>query len=270
MKEIFNRVHGNPYVFHEVLDYGSEPIKGHEYYNTGDVTEFRYSAELNRMFKYEPIKHLKTFGQSWGLRDSKRALVFVDNHDSQRGHGAGGDPLTFKDQALYVLANVFMLAHPYGNARVMSSYQFNDGSQGPPSHSSGRTKRVWTNGQANCYGEWVCEHRWLAIANMVQFRKVSNGKPLTNWWDNGNRQIAFGRGSKGFVVINREGRSLQRAFQTGLAQGWYCNVTAGNAEGGQCSGDSVYVDHAGRAEIKVMPMASVAIHVGAKVSDSAQ
>lgn len=29
------------------------------------------------------------------------ALVFVDNHDNQRGHGGGGDLLTFRESKLY-------------------------------------------------------------------------------------------------------------------------------------------------------------------------
>lgn len=54
---------------------------------------------------------------------SENALVFVDNHDNQRGHGAGGrNILTFRDAKLYKMAQAFTLAHPYGFARVMSSY----------------------------------------------------------------------------------------------------------------------------------------------------
>lgn len=55
--------------------------------------------------------------------DSEDALVFVDNHDNQRGHGAGGqDILTFFEPDLYKKAVAFMLAWPFGLKRVMSSY----------------------------------------------------------------------------------------------------------------------------------------------------
>lgn len=40
------------------------------------------------------LTHLKNFGQSWGMLSSGSALVFVDNHDNQRGHGGGGDIIT--------------------------------------------------------------------------------------------------------------------------------------------------------------------------------
>ena len=53
------------------------------------------------------------------------AFTFVDNHDNQRGHGAGGDSIiTYKDSKLYKMAQAFTLAWPYGSARVMSSYEF--------------------------------------------------------------------------------------------------------------------------------------------------
>lgn len=31
----------------------------------------------------------RNWGEGWGFMPSDRALVFVDNHDNQRGHGAG-------------------------------------------------------------------------------------------------------------------------------------------------------------------------------------
>lgn len=40
--------------------------------------------------------------------------------------------------------------------------------------------------------------------NMVVFRNVVDGQPFSNWWDNGSNQVAFGRGSKGFIVFNND------------------------------------------------------------------
>ena len=43
-----------------------------------------------------------SLGQPWGFLSDGDALVFVDNHDNQRGHGAGGaDILTYKTSKLY-------------------------------------------------------------------------------------------------------------------------------------------------------------------------
>jgi alpha-amylase len=53
------------------------------------------------------------------------ALVFIDNHDNQRGHGAGGaSVLTYHDDKLYKMATAFVLAWPYGSTRIMSSFAF--------------------------------------------------------------------------------------------------------------------------------------------------
>lgn len=39
------------------------------------------------------------------------ALVFVDNHDNQRGHGGGGDLLTFRESKLYKVRRNFNLKY---------------------------------------------------------------------------------------------------------------------------------------------------------------
>ena len=46
---------------------------------------------------------------------------------------------------------------------------------------------------------------------------TANEFMLNNWWDDGYNQIAFGRGSSGFVVINRDdNKAINRSFQTGM------------------------------------------------------
>ncbi len=40
----------------------------------------------------------RNWGEGWGFMASDKALVFGDNHDNQRGHGAGGPSIvTFWD-----------------------------------------------------------------------------------------------------------------------------------------------------------------------------
>lgn len=41
-----------------------------------------------------------------GLMPDGNALVFIDNHDNQRGHGGGGDLLTFRESKLYKVLHV--------------------------------------------------------------------------------------------------------------------------------------------------------------------
>ena len=49
------------------------------------------------------MSHLQTFGSSWGMLSTDKALVFVDNHDNQRGHGGGGDIINYKDSRVSII-----------------------------------------------------------------------------------------------------------------------------------------------------------------------
>jgi alpha-amylase len=264
---IISRVSGAPYVFQEVIDLGGEPITAAEYFGSGDVTEFKYSSEIGRVFKIGNLAWLSNFGTAWGFMASPNAVVFTDNHDNQRGHGGGGNVVTHKDGQLYNLANAFMLAWPYGYPSLMSSYAFTNADQGPPSDASGNTRGPWATGTLNCGGEWVCEHRRRAIGNMVTFHNVTQAAfSVSNWWSNGTNQIAFSRGNLGFVAINKEGGALTRTFTTGLPAGTYCDVIHGDAANGTCSGPTITVNAAGQATFTVAAMDAVALHVNATVT----
>ena len=67
------------------------------------------------------------------------------------------------------LATAFMLAHPYGFPRMMSSFSFTSTDQGPP-HRGPDIAHVQENPDMTCGGGWVCEHRWRQMYNMVSFR----------------------------------------------------------------------------------------------------
>lgn len=196
--------------------YGAgEAVSPDEYAGTGDVQEFRYARSLKQVFNNENLADLKNFGEGWGFMSSSKAAVFVDNHDTERG----GDTLSYKDGANYTLASVFMLAWPYGSPDVHSGYEWSDKDAGPP--GGGTVNACYSDG-------WKCQHAWREIASMVGFRNTARGEGVSNWWDNGGDQIAFGRGSKAYVAINHEGSSLTRTFQTSLPAGAYCDIQSGN------------------------------------------
>ncbi|WP_226668767.1 alpha amylase C-terminal domain-containing protein [Microbulbifer aggregans] len=241
---------GNPWVFSEVIGAAGEAdaIQPYNYTYLGHVTEFKYGNDVASNFNGQ-IKNLASIGESWGLLPSGKAVHFIDNHDRERGHGGGGN-LTYKDGATYNLANVFMLAHPYGYPKVMSGYAFTDTDIGPPAA-----------GPAACTNSaWVCQHRWGNIANMVGFRNYVDGTAVANWWDNGNNQIAFARGNKGYVVVNNENDTLNQTLYTGLPAGDYCNVLAG---ADACSGEVISVDTSGYATFNLTAKSAAAIHGGA-------
>ncbi|OFZ54057.1 MAG: ATPase [Bdellovibrionales bacterium RIFOXYC1_FULL_54_43] len=265
LQTIFSMTNQSYYVYQEVIDYGSEPIKSSEYFMTGDVIEFRFARQLAHTFNSGQLSWLGQFGQTWGFVPDRKAIVFVDNHDLQRGHGGGGEVLTHKDGQKYTLANIFMLAWPYGYPQVMSSYRFNDSSQGPPS-TGVTTKRVFSGSRTTCGQDWICEHRWAPIANMVGFRNYTQSTPVQKWWSNGKNLISFARGNSGYVVINKESQGSDRWFDTGLPSGSYCDVISGDVspDGRRCTGPTIFVNEYGWAQISVGPNNAVAIHGGAR------
>ncbi|HEY7885015.1 MAG TPA: alpha amylase C-terminal domain-containing protein, partial [Cellvibrionaceae bacterium] len=247
--EGFLQAAGNPWVFLEVIGAAGEAsqIQPPNYTYMGPVTEMGYGPAVASNFNGQ-IKNLQTLGSSWGLLPSADALVFIDNHDRERGHGGGGN-LTYKDGTSYNLANVFMLAFPYGYPKVMSGYSFSDTDAGPPAP-----------GGCDANG-WVCQHRWDNIANMVGFRNATiDAWSVDNWWDNNDNAIAFGRGSQGFVLINNQNYRVNQTLQTGLPAGEYCNVLAGSAE---CSGEIISVNAQGFAQFDVAAKSAAAIHANA-------
>jgi len=252
------KLSGSAYLVQEVIYGAGEPIQPTEYLGNGDVYEFRYGNDLGRVFRHEQLAHLANFGEAWGYLPSDTAVVFVDNHDTQRGDG---DVLTYKDNATYALANAFMLAWPYGSPTVMSSYEFSNRDQGPPSDASGKTKN------STCFtGGWRCEDHWQVIANMVAFHNSVEGTSVVNWYDNGNNHIAFGRGSKGYLTINNEDIAINgRSYHSNLPAGRYCDVIHGYYAGGSCTGPVVTVDAAGWFQADIAAHDAVAIHAGARV-----
>lgn len=241
-----------PYIVQEVIDLGGEAISYNEYTHLGAVTEFRFGANLGKVFRgSQTLSSLVNWGPEWGLLpNSGDALVFIDNHDNQRGHGAGGaDILTYKVSKQYKMAIAFMLAHPYGTTRVMSSFAFEDTDAGPPQDGSGNIigPGIIEN---SCSNGWVCEHRWRQIYNMIAFKNTVRGTDINDWWSNGSQQIAFCRGNKGFIAFTNEG-DINGEFQTCLPAGYYCDVISGSLENGLCTGKVVNVSADGRARIEL-------------------
>jgi len=203
----------NAYWAQEVISDATVPAS--DYYATGDVHDFTYASQLKSQFGSGQIKNLQSFGTSWGILPSEHASVFVSNHDTERN----GNTLSYKDGAAYTLANTFMLAFPDGSPSIQSGYAFTNNDAGPAVDSTGHVK------DAVCgQNGWLCVHSQQPIAGMVGFHNAVGDTAVNNWWDDGNNQIAFGRGTKGFVVINHEGGSLTHTFQTSLPAGTYCDV----------------------------------------------
>jgi alpha-amylase len=118
-----------------------DPTDKNAAYANGKTTEFEYGEAESRAFLNWDglnISKARQVIQEWTMQDSFRVVIFIDNHDKQRGHGGGGKVWAHKggdgknygirnDLQAYTLANVFMLAYPYGYPQVMASYRFGNG-----------------------------------------------------------------------------------------------------------------------------------------------
>lgn len=104
---------------------------------------------------------------------------------------------------------------------------------------------------------------------MVHFRNAVGNAAVLNWWDNGSNQIAFSRGSRGFIAFNGQfGVDLREILQTGLSAGVYCDIATGRRSGNSCTGTSVTVGADGRATIflsATVPEGFLAIHADSKL-----
>ncbi|MFD7662673.1 alpha-amylase family protein [Streptomyces sp. NPDC059788] len=221
----------------EVVYGGGEAVRPEEYTGTGDVDEFRYGTHLKAAFQGGDLAQLKSVAD--GKLSGERARTFVDNWDTERN----GSTLTYKDGASYLLANVFMLASPYGSPNVHSGYAWTDKDAGPPAGTDG----------------WTDTHTKREITGMVGFRNAVGSAPLTDWWDDGAGAIAFARGGKGFVALNNGDAALDRTFATSLPAGTYCDVV--RAAPDACDGHTVTVGDDGTARMSVPAKGAVALHV---------
>ena len=114
---------------------------------------------------------------------------------------------------------------------------------------------------------------------MVSFRAVTASEPLSNWQNIGgdsSNHIAFGRGAKGFVAINRTSSAATTTYQTSLPAGSYCDVTLVDFVNGKCvlpgstkpapANGIIKVNAASQIVNQALSaMSAFAIHVGAKV-----
>src|SRR5439155_18705272 len=205
-----------PYYFLEVIGGAGEALSPRDYFGeayasggAADITEFTFVG-VGDKFRGIGGQHISQLNPSgtpgnqfseaaWGLMPSNKAVVFLQNHDTQ--HQCG---LSYRDRNVFRIATVWMLAQPYGYPSILSSYAFScpsENSMGPVSDANGWTLPVTCAASlesATTSGQWVCEHRDPSILRMVSFRAVVAGTGITHWWDNGANAIAFSRGDRGF------------------------------------------------------------------------
>ncbi|HET7234689.1 MAG TPA: alpha-amylase family protein [Longimicrobium sp.] len=273
-----------PYWFAEVSAGAGEALGPSDYFGLGyasggaaDITEFTFRG-VGDKFLGTGGQHLSQLNpnglpgsrfspEAWGLIPADKAVVFLENHDTQRQGGIG-----YRDAAAYRLASVWMLAQPYGYPSVLSGYAFDratlSGTQmGPPSDGSGATLPVACAArlEAAAPGDWVCEHRDPAVLRMVAFRREVAGTDVNHWWDDGANAIAFSRGAKGFVAINRNAAAVSASLSTGLPAGAYCDLLTGGRTGSACVGTRVEIGADGAVQVALAANTAIAITASSRL-----
>lgn len=287
LKHIFNAVkdlsaefgfppNSRALVISELVDFGSSDIDvgRWEFKKLGKVSDILPSGEFGRVFRgYTNMKHVKNWGQQWNFLPTELAVVFLVDHELQRGKGtASQDTITYREYKIYKQSSAFMLAHPHGTPRILSGYHYLDANQGPPRDEEDNIVPAYNSSQTKdgCFNGWICEHRWHPISSMVILRNEVGNTDVHGWWDNGSKQIAFSRGEKAFIAINgHEKKHFDWEIQTCLPAGTYCDVISGAVENGKCVGDSVVVDEEGYTRVSIdkdSVHGVFAIHTGAESS----
>ena len=79
---------------------GGESVSASEYTGIAAVTEFIYGQKLGQAVNGKnQFKYFKNFGEDWGMMSRFDALVFIDNHDNQRG--SDSNIITFRTPRKY-------------------------------------------------------------------------------------------------------------------------------------------------------------------------
>lgn len=252
-------------ILSEVIRGGGEPITPEEYTGFGEVFEFTYARDLTPPLSNGVFSDPELEGDRPLHVPADRAVVFVDNHDTERGEAG----VTYRSP-LYVVANVLMLADDYGTPIVHSGYAFTDRDAGAPADADGAVEPA-SCAEASVVpdayddGARTCVHAWTPIVGMLEFRSAVGDAPRLAGVDEGDA-YGFEREGRGVVAVNVGSNPQGIEIPTALPDGEYCDVVSGGAEAvtdDGCRGETVRVAD-GAAVFELAPQTAAAIHVGSR------
>ncbi len=221
LKEILKKLKARPYIMTETFVGFDDVISLYEYTPFSDVHLFPYAYEVGASVKYGQVGYLPS--RIAHYPDSRSAVVFLENHDLQR---IGSDYIvSLKNDPLnYFLSYVFMLTWPYGYPKIFSGYDYNNFDQAPPHDSSGQTLPI-LDPSGQCRAPWLCEHRYPGFNQLIYFRNSTDDTFYASRVQNPSPGLlAFSRGNKGFVAINKTSNQWSTQLDTDLPDGIYCDL----------------------------------------------
>ena len=255
VEAIVDAIEGDPIIISEVIRGSGEPIQPEEYLDAGSVFAFQFAKDLAGIVPGGSVHRALDLYD--GQIPSEQAYTFVTNHDTERNR----QTLSYKDPEKYHLANVLMLAVPFGTPTLYGGYAFTDDAAGAP-QTDGVIDDVTCaerdpelHGGGYEPGAWACEHR--TYAGLAQWVAVVGDTEVENVWQEGYA-VAFDRGDLGLIAINaNSSQDIEPELTTNLPDGTYCDAV-GDPE---CTGEGLEVKD-GKVRVVVGPMTAVALHVG--------
>ena len=268
LKSIVDAMPSDTSFLFEVYD---GPVKPAEYREFGNTFGFKWAKRVPSMFDdAEMLSGEASPAVLELLEPTDGTIAMITNHDTERDQST----LSYKNKALFELANMFMLAIPYGKPMIYSGYAFSDRDAGPKVQSNGKTadaicptvSSAATVGKV-ATGSFVCSHRWAGITGMIQWRDTVGTAAPQSYIEKGNA-YGFSRGKLGFVLFNSGPTKFVGSVKTTLPAGNYCNTAVTGKQGAKvaCSTAArVTVAKDGTAKLNLPAWSAVAISKASKL-----
>lgn len=258
---ILNKLETPAFVIQEVP--GDATISA-EYQGNGHVWAWSTADDLASAFAYaskadtEMVGLSEYWAESW---PSALSVTWVNNHDTERDGGS----LSYKDPDAYRLAQLYLLAQPFGQPMLYSGYRFTKRDEGAPQDAEGRLLDVVCGEE---YLQFNCTARRTDIAGMIAFKDAVAGTEITGeTGQNGIYQMQ--RDGKGFFALNYNKLDREQpTIATGMAAGKYCNLveTGRDLTGDSCIGLTIEIDASGNLLTKLAKLSAIAITEGSKLN----
>jgi alpha-amylase len=251
-------------IMSEVIRGSGEPVQPEEYTSFGDVFEFTYARDLAPQVQSGSLTDPELSGIRPQHVVSDAAIVFIDNHDTERGDAG----LTYRDGDLYLMANALMLADDYGTPVVYSGYAFSDRDAGPPTGADGRVSPAGCGEEASdpaslTDGDRTCFHASRAIAGMLEWRRVAGPAARLPGVDAGDA-YGFEREGRAVIAVNAGDEPQRIDVPTAVPDGSYCDVALAGPRiqaDGACPSRAAVTVAGGIASFDLEPRQTAAIHV---------
>jgi len=250
LKQIVSSLPANIRIMYEVIRGGGEDVQPEEYTSSGKIWEFSFSNMITSL-EYEIVPDLEDSVETGYFIDSKDAISFVTNHDTER-NGKAISPQNSPEA--FELATIFMLASDYGTPMLYAGYSFDDYDQPPPLDDQGKVL------DARCADDpvWLCQQRQNSTMQMIKWRMSTAGQPISEFVYEESFS-AWTKGEIGLFAINASSTPATRELKTSLPEGKYCNVLLMTPDETSCTGSEIVVDETGNLKLTIAPLSAVAL-----------